>query len=251
MEYQRMEPLLAARIINRGYRSRNGARLYDFLRIVGGLWYHQDNRKPHFSLTMERGPKGGTANSFGCDHDLILKYYPKFADLAALHGSDIDGAPMYAAENGWCSLAGALPNQAGAKYTAATSRRHYPKPEGAPRCGSRDNTDYRNPTPDECLEIFARHARVTVDTARELRGKLVTIWTDTREASEFDNRNVEFMHWTAASWSQASTYFNSWIEDQRPRWKQEAEACIQHHGLKLYGDPWTADADTESETIKA
>lgn len=30
----------------------------------------------------------------------------------------------------------------------------------------------------------------------------------------------------------------AWIEEQKPRWKAEADACIAKHGLKIYGDKW-------------
>jgi len=35
----------------------------------------------------------------GCCHEEIAKYFPQFADLIALHLSDVDGTPMHAAAN--------------------------------------------------------------------------------------------------------------------------------------------------------
>lgn len=221
------EPVLAARTIPRGWRASNGRQLNDTLRVLGGLDYIRGNQSPHFSLTMERRPKGsGHINSCGCDHETILKYYPQFADLAALHLSDIDGVPMHAEANGWYDLAGALPEHGGQQYHAGNSQRNFPKPDGAPRRGEWDNTEYRNPTPDECLQIFADHVRCDLDTAREV-ARMVEV-----AATRYDNGEPLY------EWNRGRARFKEWIKAQRPRWKAEAEACIARHGLKVYGDQW-------------
>ena len=69
-------------------------------RVVGGLHYIKGNSKPHFSITVDARDFGG------CCHDLVLKHFQQFADLVALHLSDINGAPMYALENGFYHLGG-------------------------------------------------------------------------------------------------------------------------------------------------
>lgn len=72
--------------------------------VRGGLHFIRGNRKPHFSITasgFDRGSEFG-----GCCHETILEQFPQFADLVALHLSDIDGVPMYAVENGFYHLGG-------------------------------------------------------------------------------------------------------------------------------------------------
>lgn len=72
--------------------------------VDGGLHYIRGNSAPYFTLTAS-GYENGSGFG-GCCHDIILKYFPQFSDLAALHLSDIDGAPMYALENGFYHLGG-------------------------------------------------------------------------------------------------------------------------------------------------
>lgn len=216
--------------------------------VAGGLHYMRGNSAPYFSLTYTSHRKGfpNQMYSGGAGHEEILKRYPRFADLAALHLSDINGVPMHAERNGWYDLVGALPDNAGERYHAGNSKRHFPKPAGAPRRGDWDNTNYRFPTPDECLQLFARHARVSVETAREVRDTVERIWRETRNACETQPEDAgeiasdmsDYLVWTRASWRDARKWFAGWIEEQKPRWKQEAEACIVRHHLRVYGDPW-------------
>lgn len=72
--------------------------------VYGGLNYLRGNRAPYFSLTCDIDEWRGNAwreSGGGAAHDDILRHFPRFADLAALHLCDHDGAPMYAVENGW------------------------------------------------------------------------------------------------------------------------------------------------------
>lgn len=235
----RTEPILAVL----RYRPKH-SKVSMTLKAEGGLRFISGNRKPYFSLTKTEHRAGfpNQCQSFGCDHEAILKHWPKFADLAALHSSDIDGVPMHAEANGWYDLAGALPGNAGEQYHVGNSQRHFPKPEGAPRRGSWDNTDYRTPTEDEALAIFADHVRISVDEARVVRDEVVRIWKDTRQHCECgEDRGVFVPHnlaYTQKSWTAARAWFANWVEEQKPRWKAEADACIAKHGLKVFGDKW-------------
>ena len=94
------------------------------VKAEGGLHYIGGNAKPYFSLTYTEHRKGfpNQCQSFGADHSKILKYWPRFADLAALHLSDIDGVPTHAEANGWYWLAGALPGNAGQEYHGEIGR---------------------------------------------------------------------------------------------------------------------------------
>ena len=57
------------------------------------------NQKPYFSLTGRVVIKG-RESVIGAIHKEILAAFPQLADIAALHGSDIDGVPMHSFENG-------------------------------------------------------------------------------------------------------------------------------------------------------
>ncbi len=234
----RQDPVLAVRVIKPSY-----SRVSLTLRVVGGLNYLRGNSNPYFSLTKEEHRKGfpHQCQSFGCDHETILRYWPQFADLAALHLSDIDGMPMHAEANGWYNLAGALPNNAEEQYHTGNSKRHYRKPEGAPRRGDWDNCDYREGTAEECLQHFADSVRTDMETARRLRDEMVRVfqecWTHELERPESERRTQK------QCWGIARQQFAAWIEEQKPRWKAEAEACIAKHGLRIYGDPWPANQE--------
>ena len=58
-----------------------------------------ENQTPYFSVTLEVYVRG-IINSCGQQHDLVLEYWPELKPVVDLHLSDIDGVPMYAAENG-------------------------------------------------------------------------------------------------------------------------------------------------------
>lgn len=104
-------------------------------------------QRPSFSLTATVHQKGHPDRVWagGCMHDEILTHFPQFADLAALHLSDIDGVPMHAEANGWYWLAGALGGM-GEEYHGASST--------------------NGKSADECLVIFAKLCRSPLDVAR-------------------------------------------------------------------------------------
>jgi hypothetical protein len=240
------EPILRTRILPAG---RNGYKVARLLTVNGGLEYIKGNRAPHFTLTTWAHRKGfpDQCQSGGCDHETILKYWPELADLAALDMSDIDGVPMHSDASGWYDLAGALPDNAGEQYHRGNSEMNFPKPEGAPRRSAWDNTDYRKPTPDECLGMFAQHVRVDVETARRLRDDVVGIWMATRldcervppsTETESASDMPDYLTWTKSSWRAARGFLSEWVEQQKPRWKAEADACVAKHALRVFGDTW-------------
>jgi hypothetical protein len=207
----RNDPLLAIKTLP----PSDGYRVPRVFKVEGGLHYIKGNSAPYFSLTYAAHRRGfpNQCYSGGAGHDEILKHFPQFADLAALHLSDINGVPMHAEANGWFWLAGYY-SGAGEKYHAGASKRNFPcvAPPGKPW----QNTEYREPTPDECLAMWAEHGRISVDVARTLAGR----WK------------------TKFNWPDIRACHKAWIEGQAARWKAEAEACIQRHNLKIYGDKW-------------
>lgn len=196
------DPVLAARTLPAGV---DGYKVPRVFRVEGGLHYLQGNQAPYFSLTYTAHRKGfpDQCYSGGAGHEEIVKRYPQFADLAALHLSDIDGVPMHAEANGWYWLAGAI-GGAGEQYHGGNSM---PRRSGA-----------------ECLEIFAKHCRITIDEAQAIalrvRGEIGAHADDAAYGRE--------------AWRRI-------MDEMRPRWKQEATAAIERHGLQVYGDPWPTE----------
>lgn len=224
------DPVLACRRLPTG---TNGHRVPLTFKVHGGLHYLRGNSSPYFSLTSwsHRAGFPNQCQSGGADHETILKYYPKFADLAALHLSDIDGKPMHSSDNGWYDIAGALPNGANQKYHAGNSERNFPCE--APADKPWKTTVSRKPTPTECLDIFARHWRIDIEEARRIAycvsqfiAALPNGWLSSGEA-------IKAAAMPALIRMQATML---------PRWKAQADACIATHGLVVYGDPWTSTA---------
>jgi hypothetical protein len=74
------------------------------------------------------------------------------------------------------------------------------------------------PTPDECLDMFAKHARVSVDVARELRDQLAArfneLWSHELKRPESERRSLKLV-WEQVRWS-----YREWIIAQHPRWDE-------------------------------
>lgn len=94
------DPILAARPLPKG---TDGNRVPMWVQVEGGL-HRIGDQAPYFSLTYTMHRRGfrDQCQSGGAGHDTIRRYFgPRFDDLAALHLSSIDGAPMHAEANGW------------------------------------------------------------------------------------------------------------------------------------------------------
>jgi hypothetical protein len=245
------DPILAVRNFARGSKYFHN-RVPLTVRVEGGLEYIRGNDKPYFTLTLDIHRKGfpNQCQSGGCDHETILKYWPKFKDLAILHLSDIEGRPMHGPANAWYDLAGCLPDNAGQQFHVGNSQRHFPKPANAPRKHAYDDTDYRVPTPEECLELFANHVRVPLGIARLVRQFVIEkalAGIEDRKALERSGFACLGIHspMPPYDWANARTWFNAWIESQSFRWLQEANACIAKHNLRVFGDTWPPEVKTE------
>lgn len=131
--------------------------------LVEGGVHKIGEQSPYFSLTATG--KDHESEFGGCCHDIILQHFPQFADLAAMHLSDIDGRPMHASANGWYWLAGFY-NGAGERFHGGNS--------SPPK------------TSDECLQVWANHVRVSIEDARHLAKEFAGKWNwpDTRKAHD-------------------------------------------------------------------
>ena len=212
-------PVLATRTLPP--RGKSGvARTF---KVEGGLHYISPNSKPHFTLIYMEHRKGfpNQCQSGGAGHHEILRYYPRFADLAALHLSDIDGEPLHAAANGLYNLAGAI-GGAGQQFHVGNSERHMPLPaDRMDPAKPWSTTEFRKPTPAECLQIFADYWRI-----------------DLTEAHRIANR----VRLTAPGWNGVKEIMQEEADKLRPMWKAQAAACISRHGLVVFGDPWPPQA---------
>ena len=182
------------------------------LTAFGGLHYLQGNKLPYFSLTGDQR-LNSREDCCGCIHEVILKHWPELADFVALHLSDIDGVPTYAVANGWYHLAGYF-GGAGERYHVGNSDRTFPVEPPADKPWQ--TTEHRKPTKDECLQIWADYMRLPIEEARVVAAEIAKSW----------------------NYPDMKAAHAVFVEAQRPRWKQEAEACIAKHGLVVYGDRW-------------
>jgi hypothetical protein len=123
--------------------------------VDGGLNYIRGNSAPHFSLTASGRDRGSAFG--GCCHDIILEHFPKFADLAALHLSDIHGVPMHAEANGWYWLVGAINQPNIEQYHGGNHTRG-------------------GNTPEHCLQVFADHIRVSLAEAEAIKADVAAQW---------------------------------------------------------------------------
>lgn len=168
-----------------------------FTIVTAGL-YLRGNPLPYFSVMSETWERSNARDciSCGCQHDEVAKLWPKLKPIIALHLSDSDGVPMHATANSWYQLAGYY-GGASECYHAGNSQRHIYDSDGK-------YVAYRNPTPDECLQSFADYVRLSFEDAKALAEGWQHVVSEQPEA--------------------VKRWFSAWVEAQRPRWKQEAEA---------------------------
>lgn len=195
------EPLLASREVS---GDEYGRKVRGFLGVYGGLHMIKGNHAPYFTITTEVHQKGYPDRfwSGGADHETILKRFPRFADLVALHLSDIDGVPMHAVENGWYSLAGAL-GGAGEEYHR----------------GNAESYGRMDVSPDGCLQAFADHLRIDLTRAAEIR-------------DEFRNEEL--------TGAEAKARLAEIVDGLRVDWKRQADEVRERHHLAIFGDTWPA-----------
>ena len=184
------------------------------IRVTAGLHLLGGNKAPYFSVTADiYRPGARDIEAGGCMHDEVLRFFPKLAPVVRLHLCDDNGSPMHDEANAWYDLAGYYGGNS-ERYHVGNSKRHFPlPPERIDPAKPWATTEYREPTNDECLAIFAEHVRVPVEEARVL----ADMWRDhTRDCLRTGAYPLVTMR----------EQLKAWIEEQRPRWKREADEAI-------------------------
>lgn len=197
--------------------------------VEGGLHMIKGNSAPYFTITadVERlAANGWVEDSGGCLHDLIREHFgDRFDDLIALHLCAIDGVPMHAVANGWYWLARAVKGHYRERYHGGNAKGQWEGGAGG---------EYRVPTREECLETLAKHLRISHEEAAQLAA---TIIVEPIDEHLFVGMTVEQIHeMEAEAKKEAKDKFAAFVDAQRPRYKQEAQACIERHGLEVFTD---------------
>jgi len=189
------------------------------------------NAQPYFSVT---GTVGNPRNPIacGCLHADILRIWPELAPVVALRLADDTGAPMHAVDNGWYWMAGAM-GGAGQTYHGGNNKGHH-------------GGQYRNPTKDECLAIWADHVRVDIRTALALRAQINSAYV----GNMTDKVIAEAEAWETAfgpvlkpgnqdaftpriaaiirnAYEPCKAAHAAVLEAMRPRWQAEADAALE------------------------
>lgn len=165
------------------------------------------NSHPHFSATASSLDCGG------CLHDEIRQVWPEAKPIIRLHLSNADdGEPMYAEDNGYYWLAGAV-GGLGEQYTGANG-------SGAT-------------TPEECLQILADHLRISLDAAAGIANTVHAAYIVAFNTHETPvpgatlNRLAPFRDESRkVATVVARNVFHDYVNEQRPRWQAEATAGL-------------------------
>lgn len=200
--------------------------------VIDAKLYALNGQTPYFSLTAT-GYENGRESFGGCCHKEILAQRPDFKIIADLHLSDDDGAPMCAVSNGWYWMAGAIGDISGEEYHGGSGR------DGKDR--------------ESCLQIWADHVRVDINSAHTLRGMILAAlmlsdaqkvrdaftaeygpivhehhaWVETytiEKQARLENKKAAI---------RAKKLHEALIEGCRPRWKNEAEAGKKFLGANV------------------
>lgn len=162
--------------------------------VHAGLHHLAGNARPFFSITATINARRAV-EAGGTLHAAIVNAWPDLAPVIPLHLSDDTGTPMHALSNGWYWLAG--------YYGGCGEQYHGGNSQGI------HGGEYRAPTREECLTIFAAHVRISVREAQVLAG---IIWKTDRFTE-------------ADTWTDTRRRFREWVDEQGPRWQREADAA--------------------------
>ena len=216
---------------------RNGDRFHHKLVVRAGLHLFRGNERPYFSLTCWESAchNENLECSGGASHGKILARWPELADISALHLADDDGVPMYAEDNGWYWLVGYYGGLNEQYHAGNSTKQHWKNADGTRATDSTapgvEFDGYREPTPDECLAVFADHVRLSFDDAKALAERIAKDFTigELRNLSRSKDPNAVNLRRDIND--TLGMLWKAECDAMRPRWKAEAEACIAKHGL--------------------
>lgn len=185
MKQTKMKDTILA-IASRTFRAPSGYK--GQFTITAKAYHIGGNSHPHFSVTGDISTpaerRRGDGQAGGCLHDEALAVWPEIEPIIRLHLSNADdGAPIHAESNGYYWLAGIV-GGLGEKYHG-----------GSGNSGK---------SPAECLKILADHLRVPFNEADRIATAIAATFRDSGSEA-------------------AKAAFAAYIDEQRPRWAQEAK----------------------------
>lgn len=153
------------------------------------------NQQPHFSVTIDGRDFGG------CCHDLALDLRPELKPVVDLHLSTDDGVPLHAAANAIHWVSGIFTDLPGFRWRPNSSKH-----------------DFGRQTPEWCTSVLRDHLRMDPQIVLTRVRAAVDPWLVAHSEYEVDAKHIEkLVHETVAVI----------VEEQRPRWKAEAEQALK------------------------
>jgi hypothetical protein len=191
--------------------------------VKGGLHFIKGNSAPYFSITADLPGLG----MGGCCHDEIKKAFgDRFNDLIALHLSDHDGVPMHAAGNAFYWAGG---------------------------CGRNELTEvgfFRSQLRDLAKRYGREDYLKAAESALRIEGPdtVWKRWDQTPNAQHLasllriSESDAQLLVDSVCGEGFSKEDMALYVESLKPRWNEEAKACITKHGLIVFGDTWQASA---------
>jgi hypothetical protein len=167
------------------------------VKVKAGLHYMRGNARPYFSVTGDIYTARGAWDNGGQVSSETLEAFPELTRVQALHLSWSNGEPFHI-DNGWYFISGYY-GGLGEPYHGGNSKQQI-------RDAAGKFIDWREPTPDESLEMAARILRVKVNALKRTAAR----WQADGDGSRADIK----------------ARFLSWVDAQRARWQLEAQDGI-------------------------
>jgi hypothetical protein len=203
-------------------------------------------QSPYFSITGSViYPDGGSCS--GACHDEILKKRPELADLIALHLCDIDGSPSSAVENGFYfyeEARGIAQFQKDEDRTPENKAKHLKTLQDHLRVSTLELAELLRTLDALTMPELIQRERImlhvrqneaqnyerAIESLKEIKEDTTAIENKLAVCKEAIQNSIGTIrrHETAGK-----DHFKKYVEKQRPRWKQEAEAIIGKYNLQI------------------
>lgn len=178
----------------------DGYRVPRVFRVEGGLWYLRGNAAPYFSLTYTAHRRGfpNQCYSGGAGHDEITRWFGDRFEDLAALHLSDINGVPMHAEENGWYWLAGALGGAGETYHGGTA------------------TPRQYP-----LDVFARHCRITHAEAEDIRDRVALAAAR-----------------AGGDWKAGRAHMVEELAAMRPRWKAEADAAIERHHLRVFGDTW-------------